>query len=307
LTGEGLRTSDLGRQLAEAYIFNQTNRAASDRAHVFSVVAIDRTGDPSPVDFILNGGYLRHADRELEELAASWDPYLVNPVRRALDAGCGAGVTTLALASRYGDANVIGVDVEKTALDLADYLARDEPRCSFRHERLESFQDPEGFDLIQSRCVLEHVYNPRYVLGSLIRHLSPGGVLYVETPNYLYPWEPHIEMPILPKSPKWLVRAQCRLTGRDPAFVDHLNFDCDPVTLPRWARKIDPNIEIVDLMAQKVAAIFAREDVQPRVASRARRVAALKRFPLAAWVARCALTNLPLAPTAMFLIVKQAG
>jgi len=304
LTEETSRTSEPGRQLVEAYIFNQMNRAASDRERIFSDEALNRTGESSPVDFILSGGYLRHVARELEEIAPSWDPYLVNPVPRILDAGCGAGVTTLALAGRYRSASVIGVDVEKAALDVAEFLARDEPRCSFRHDRLEDFQDAERFDLIQSRCVIEHVYNPRYVLGTLIRHLAPGGVLYLETPNYLYPWEPHIELAILPKSPKWIVRVQCRLTGRDSTFVDHLNFDCDPLKLSRWARESDPDIEIVDLMAQKVAAIFC-DDAQPRVASRARRISALKRFPLAARVARWMLTNLPLAPSVVLLIRKR--
>jgi 2-polyprenyl-3-methyl-5-hydroxy-6-metoxy-1,4-benzoquinol methylase len=296
---------DPGGRLAAAYVSNRENRGAFDRVGIFSASA-QLAGRPSPDDFLVGGAYERYAERELAELASCWEPYLPESVARILDAGCGAGVTTLALARRYSDAQVLGIDVETPAIDLARYLARTEPRCTFRKERLERLDESNTFDLIQCRCVLEHVYDPNQVLVTLIRHLSPGGVLYLEAPNYFFPWEPHVGMPIIPKSPKWLLVAQCRLTGRDPAFVHHLNLSCDPLTIRRWALRSDPTVHIVDLMARKAAAMFDSDDVRPRVAGRARIVAALKRFRPAARGARWVFTHLPISPSVTFLIVKPS-
>lgn len=301
----GPGVEERGRALADAYLHNPDNRGAADRCAVFGMNAAEISNDLSAADFVAGGEYERYAERELDELAGYWEPHLDTPVRRALDAGCGAGVTTLALARRYRDAHVVGLDVESPGIELAKHLARDEPRCELRLQPLEALDD-EPFDLIQCRCVLEHVYEPEHVLRTLIAHLNPGGALYLETPNYLFPWEPHIEVPMLPKSPKRLLIAQCRLMRRDPWFVPHLHFACDPITLRRWARR-SGNVEIIDLMAQKAAAIFDSGNVQPRVPSRARAVRALKRFRPAAQAAKWAFTHLPVTPNVMFLIVKRGG
>jgi 2-polyprenyl-3-methyl-5-hydroxy-6-metoxy-1,4-benzoquinol methylase len=306
VTSQEIGGSSAGRGLAEAYLSNVDNRAAFDRLGIFSTVASEASDGMSAVDFLIGGGYERYAEAELDELAAAWEPYLSRPVRRVLDAGCGAGVTTLALARRYQEAEAVGVDVEKSALDLARYLARDEGRCAFRQQPLERFSDTKTFEIIQCRCVLEHVDEPRHVLHILIRYLSPGGVLYVETPNYLFPWEPHIEMPMLPKSPKWLLAAQCRLSGKDPSFVRHLNLSCDPIHIRRWASNADPSVMIIDLMAQKAAAIFESDETRPRVASRARLVDMIKRFPALARIARWGFTHLPVAPNVIFLVAKAS-
>lgn len=41
----------------------------------------------------------------------------------------------------------------------------------------------ESADLICSQQVLEHVSDPRTLIGTMIDHLNPGGYLYIEVPN----------------------------------------------------------------------------------------------------------------------------
>jgi len=49
----------------------------------------------------------------------------------------------------------------------------------------------ESFDIVYSANVLEHTQNPEQVLREAMRVLRPGGLLYVELPNYLSYFEGH--------------------------------------------------------------------------------------------------------------------
>jgi SAM-dependent methyltransferase len=291
---------------AERYLLNSDNRGIFERARDFS----ERVGSAdlaAGVDYIAGGRFAEEARAELQPLAAVYRSYAGRPIERVLDAGCGPGVTTLALADSFAPAEVVGLDIEDAALALAETLASGDDRCSFRCAPLESFTDPDGFDLVQCRSVLEHVYDPRRALLNILRLLRPGGIAYVETPNYLFPWEPHVRVPMLPKSPKRLLAFECRRLGRDAAFIEHLNFSCDPVTIARWARAGEPSVEQFDLMKAKVTAIFDDQSELPRVASRARLVRALRASALATRAARGLMTTLPIAPSVMFLFRKPAA
>jgi hypothetical protein len=154
------------------------------------------------------------------------------------------------------------------------------------------------------RTTLEHVYDPRAALGRLLDVLAPSGSLFLETPNYLFPYEPHLRVWMLPKSPKPLLRAECRLLGRDPDFADHLQFVCDPLTLGRWARAHGP-FTVIDLMRQKVLEI-ARGHQQPTAPGRRRAAAALgavaTRLPRLVEFA----AGLPVWPSAQLLVIRDA-
>jgi 2-polyprenyl-3-methyl-5-hydroxy-6-metoxy-1,4-benzoquinol methylase len=283
------------------YLANGRNRAIFERASWLAEVA----GTERPqelVSYLLGEEFRAVATRELDEIAPKWERFLRTPVQRILDAGCGPGVTTVALANRYPTAEVLGVDVELPAIELARHLARDNPRCQFEERPIEML-DEEGFDVIQCREVIEHVYDPRFATQRLIHLLRPGGVAYIETPNYLWPWEPHVRLPMLPRSPKWLLATECRLTGRDPAFVAHLNFDCNPVSMKRWIRRADPSVHIVDLMREKVDAIFAARE-RPRVARRGRAVDRMRRIPPVARGAAWILKNVPVTPSVMLVVTR---
>ena len=82
----------------------------------------------------------------------------------------------------------------------------------------------EMFDLIVSLAVIEHVQDVNKVLAEAFRVLKPGGWLYVEVPNNLFPFESHYKMAWLPMMPKLLAKRYVRARGAYPDFLDHLNY-----------------------------------------------------------------------------------
>jgi SAM-dependent methyltransferase len=95
----------------------------------------------------------------------------------------------------------------------------------------------ELFDIVFSFQVLEHVQDPYKVLQESWRVLRPGGVLYCDAPNYRTFWEGHYNIPWIPGMPKWVAKIYIRLWGRDPSYIDHLNFLNQP-ELERWLTQI---------------------------------------------------------------------
>ncbi|HKG15207.1 MAG TPA: class I SAM-dependent methyltransferase [Pyrinomonadaceae bacterium] len=114
-------------------------------------------------------------NRRLDEIIAGFEPYKQNGL--LLDVGCGAG--TFMQAARRAGWEAVGVEVSATAAE---------------HNRAEGFEVfngelaearyPEGrFDVVVLSEVLEHVAEPREMLGEVLRVMRPGGLLWATTPN----------------------------------------------------------------------------------------------------------------------------
>lgn len=92
----------------------------------------------------------------------------------------------------------------------------------------------DAFDIVYSANVLEHTQVPEQVLREAMRVLRPGGLLYVELPNFLSYFEGHylvVQPPILWKSLlPWWVRTMFQ---RDPSFAHTLHTEINP----GWCRK----------------------------------------------------------------------
>ena len=97
----------------------------------------------------------------------------------------------------------------------------------------------ESFDIVYSANVLEHTQNPEQVLREAMRVLRPGGLLYVELPNYLSYFEGHymvVQPPILWKPMlAWWVRLVFR---RDPSFARTLQTKINPIWCRRQIREL---------------------------------------------------------------------
>jgi ubiquinone/menaquinone biosynthesis C-methylase UbiE len=105
----------------------------------------------------------------------------VRPGDRTLDLGCGAGEFTALLAEAGGRA--VGADVAQAALDRA---ARRHPNlelCLIPMDGPLPFED-NGFDLVWSSEVIEHVADTARWLSEARRVLVPRGRLAVTTPNH---------------------------------------------------------------------------------------------------------------------------
>ena len=103
--------------------------------------------------------------------------------RRALDAGCGAGYGSAALArtARF----VVGADVAVEAVEFARAQYPLE-NLAFEQASCEALPHPTGsFELITAFEVIEHLADWRAFVAEARRVLAPGGLFVVSTPNRL--------------------------------------------------------------------------------------------------------------------------
>ena len=101
--------------------------------------------------------------------------------KRCLDAGCGGGRYTIAMA-RMGARESIGVDVGEAG--LADARQRAErlgvPGVQFRQASVLSLPfEPESFDFVCCSGVLHHTLSVEQGLREIHRVLRPGGSMYL--------------------------------------------------------------------------------------------------------------------------------
>jgi ubiquinone/menaquinone biosynthesis C-methylase UbiE len=125
---------------------------------------------------------MRRAD-SLAPFAAALET-IEGPVRDALDVGTGTGAGALAVAARFPEATVVGVDVAEGMLDQA---RRNAPALRFERADASALPFPDAsFDLVTHANMIPFV-------AEAARVLRPGGhVLFAfsagaETPIYVPP------------------------------------------------------------------------------------------------------------------------
>jgi 2-polyprenyl-6-hydroxyphenyl methylase / 3-demethylubiquinone-9 3-methyltransferase len=100
--------------------------------------------------------------------------------KRALDAGCGLGVCSVALSEMCE--NVVGLDISHHSLREAARLARDVNRTNtafVQGSLMDVPYDDEAFDIILCWGVLMYVPSVARVFGELVRTLRKGGTLVI--------------------------------------------------------------------------------------------------------------------------------
>jgi trans-aconitate 2-methyltransferase len=95
-----------------------------------------------------------------------------------LDAGCGSGRVTEALAERLPDGRVIGVDGSEEMLKKAREVLG--PGADLRHLDLEALELDERVDAIFSNAVFHWIKDHRNLFARLRATLAPGGRLVVQ-------------------------------------------------------------------------------------------------------------------------------
>jgi ubiquinone/menaquinone biosynthesis C-methylase UbiE len=139
---------------------------------------------------------------------------------RALDIGCGPGLTTEALALAVGqNTEVVGIDIAPPMLTIAKKRCTDLKRVSFEQADVTKlpFKDAQ-FDIALASQVYEYVEQIDEALRELARVVRPGGrVALVDTDwesavwashddarmrRVLETWDQHIPHPQLPRTLK---------------------------------------------------------------------------------------------------------
>ena len=106
---------------------------------------------------------------------------------RVLDAGCGSGTISHFLSLHAGE--VVGIDSNPSAISYATSAFRSS-NLEFHLGQFEELIGDKPFDKIYSIEVIEHQYKHQAadILSLFYKLTSPGGQLFLTTPNYRSAW-----------------------------------------------------------------------------------------------------------------------
>lgn len=134
---------------------------------------------------------VQSAFRELFPMLAGDLLVEMRDVRRVLDAGCGPGQFTIMAAEALPRAEITGIDLAPTMIDLARAHAEASPAASRLHFQVADvgrLPFPDGaFDAVMSSGSIKHWPDPVAGLRELHRVLAPGGRAFVVEMNRIAP------------------------------------------------------------------------------------------------------------------------
>lgn len=137
-----------------------------------------------------------------------------------VDLGCGPGQLTEALAARWPEATVWGVDSSAEMIDATRRCADVDGRLRFIHADLRDWQPPSQLDVVFSNATLQWVPEHVELLERLVSWLRPDGWLAFQVPgNFRAP--SHRILAELRQSDRWRAHvgagADRHLAVLDPA------------------------------------------------------------------------------------------
>jgi ubiquinone/menaquinone biosynthesis C-methylase UbiE len=111
----------------------------------------------------------------------------LRPGMRCLDLGCGGGEVTFELAALAGPGgSAIGVDRDEMNLALAREAAQQRrvANVEFRAADVNDWDEPDAYDFVYSRFLLQHLSQPRSLLLRMWHAVRPEGAIAVEDTDF---------------------------------------------------------------------------------------------------------------------------
>lgn len=224
------------------------------------------TNERCHLNFQLDGGSIAtHIDAciqsgTLTATRVKCDIGTVN-VKRVLEIGCSVGFNCIGLAKIYPNAEIYGIEPDREAIEVGSVMASENALSSLHFQCGIGEALPfeaDYFDLVVCHTVIEHVNNVDTVISEVARVLAPQGVLHLDAPNYIWPYEPHLGIWCIPLLGKGLTRFFARLQNKSHqiAYLDHLQF-VHPNRLERLFRQ--SNLTWENRVEQKISSILSGE------------------------------------------------
>jgi ubiquinone/menaquinone biosynthesis C-methylase UbiE len=149
--------------------------------------------------------------------------------KKVLIVGAGTGAESVAFAKR--GAEIYNIEPYDKAMEILLLKAdlHGIPRSRFLQAGAEQIpHEDNSFDFVYCYTVIEHVQHVEKSIDEMLRVCKVGGLVYIQTPDYRFPYEAHYKTSRLPFSPKWLTALQFLLKGRSVAFLRTVNMVTAP-------------------------------------------------------------------------------
>lgn len=198
-------------------------------------------------------------------------PYLKKNIR-ILEVGSGIGILTAFLKSEGYD--ILGIEpgeeggfnfmtkMHKALLNQVDTNMRPE---ILSISAVDLNEDIHGtFDLIFSVNVIEHIFPLEIAVEAMANVLAKDGMMLHLCPNYNFPFEPHLGIPLVPFFPKTTRLLFPRKINRNQSIWDGVNF----VTSSKIKNLASENHLVAEFERGVMARFFVRLQDDPIFADR---------------------------------------
>lgn len=145
--------------------------------------------------------------------------------KRVLIVGGGTGAETFALQALGAEVTAIEPDSRAVRILGAKACLRFELANLPVQAVGETLPYPDNhFDFVYCYTVLEHTQHPIRCIDEMIRVVRSKGWIYIVTPDYRQPYEPHYKLVMPTIAPEWVLHIWLRILGRPVEFLDTLQF-----------------------------------------------------------------------------------
>jgi demethylmenaquinone methyltransferase/2-methoxy-6-polyprenyl-1,4-benzoquinol methylase len=106
-----------------------------------------------------------------------------------LDLACGTGILTREIAEKFPSAEIVGIDITKSYLDVAKKNSNSFDNILFILDDAEKFKLDSKFDCITASYLPKYC-DPEILVKNCVDHLKPGGKIILH--DFTYPKNPAV-------------------------------------------------------------------------------------------------------------------